>query len=128
MSHDHTLHAAVAFDGAPEMIDAGRQCQHEFKALAGDEGHPLLERAGRLAGIRHDFDPVLSQEGTLKPVRFPALVPHHQEHGLPCRHVHLSRRQAKFVNDDGHLLILGGTSRESQKEDCQAFDHSQAPC
>ncbi len=118
----------MPFDGTPEVIHPGRQSQHEFEPLAGGQGHPLLKGVNLPAGIRHDLDPVLGQEGTLKPVRFPALVPHDEAHGLPCRHVHLSRRHAKFVNDDAHLLVLRGTSRESQQEDRQAFDHSQAPC
>ena len=118
----------MAFDGTPEVIHPGRQGQHEFKPLAGGQGHPLLEGVNLRAGLQHDLDPVLGQEGTLKAVRFPALIPHHQEHGLPGRHVHQSRRQAKFVNDDAHLLVLGGASPESQQENCQAFDHSQAPC
>lgn len=58
MSHDHALHPAMAFDGAPEMIDAGRQGQHEFKVLAGGQGYPLLKGVNLPAGIGHDLDPV----------------------------------------------------------------------
>ena len=77
MDHDHALHSAVAFDGTSKVIDARRQCQIEFKALAGSQGHPLLERAGLRAGFWHDLDPGLSGKGSLKPVRFPALILHH---------------------------------------------------
>lgn len=118
----------MAFDGTPKVMDARRQRQVEFEPLAGSQGYPLLESAGPRAGFRHDPDPGLSGKGRLKPVRFPALVPHHEAHGLPCPHVHPSRRESKIVNDDGHVLIFGGTGSEAQQEDCQAFDHSPAPC
>jgi len=91
LNHDHALHAAVAFDGAPEMIDAGRQRQIKFKALAWGQGHPLLEGASRLTGIPHDLNARAGKQATLKPVRFPALVPHHEAQGLPRLHVHPSR-------------------------------------
>ena len=128
MDHDHALHAAVAFDGTSKVMDARRQRQHEFKMLAGSQGHPLPERVGLRAGFRHDLDPGLSGKGSLKPVCFPALIPHHEVQGLPCLHIDPRRREAKIVDDDGHVLIFEGTSCESQQEDCQAFDHSQAPC
>ena len=128
MDYDHALHAAVAFDGTSKVIDARRQCQIECKTLAGSQGYPLLERVGLRAGFRHDLDPGLSGKGSLKPVRFPALVPHHEVQGLPCLHIDPRRREAKIVDDDGHVLMFGGTGREAQQEDCQAFDRSQAPC
>ena len=106
-NHDHAPHPAMPFDGTPEVIDARRQRQIEFEPLTGSQGYPLLEGVNLRAGIRHDLDPVLGQEGTLKAVRFPALIPHHEVYALPGRHVHPSRRQAKFVNDDAHLLVLG---------------------
>ena len=81
----------MAFDGTPKVIDARRQRQIEFEPLAGDQGHPLLQGPGRLAGLCDDLDPVLSQQGALKPVRFPALIPHHEVHGLPGLHVHPRR-------------------------------------
>ena len=110
------------------MIDAGRQGQHEFKALARDQWHPLLEGADRFAGVRRDLDPRVGKQTTLKPVRFPALIPHHQAHGLPCLHVNPSRRESKIIDDDLHLLILGGAGAKTKQEDCQEFDHSPAPC
>ena len=91
MDHDHALHAAMAFDGTPKMIDARRQRQIEFEPVAGSQGHPLLESVGLWAGFRHDLDPGLSRKGSLKPVCFPALVPHHEVQGLPCPHVNPSR-------------------------------------
>ena len=74
----------------------------------------MIEGAGRLAGIRHDLDAGLSQQGTLKPVRFPALIPHHQVHGLSGLHVNPRRGEAKIVNDDPHLLILRRTGNQAQ--------------
>ena len=118
----------MAFDGTPKVIDACRERQHEFKALAGDQGHPLLRGAGRPAGIRHHLDPRVGKQGTLKAVCFPALIPHDEVHGLPGPHVNPSRRESKIIHDDGRLLVLGGAAREAQQEDCQAFDRSQAPC
>ncbi len=104
----------MPFDGTPKVIHTRRQCQNEFKPLAGGQGNPVLECVGLPAGIRHDVDPGLGQQGTLKPVRFPALIPHHQAHGLSGLHVNPSRREAKIVNDDPHLLILGRTGNQAQ--------------
>ncbi len=111
--HDHALHPAMAFDGAPEVIDPRRQGHDEFKALAGSQGNPLLQGSGLKAGIRHDLDAGLGKQGTLKPVCFPALIPHHQAHGLSGLHVNPSRREAKIVNDDPHFLILGGAGNQA---------------
>ncbi len=118
----------MAFNGTPKVIDARRQRQIEFEPLTGGQGHPLLEGAGLLAGIRHDLDSMLGDQGTLKLVGFPALIPHHEVHGLPCPQVDPSRREPKIVDDDGHVLKFGGTSCESQREDRQEFDRSPAPC
>ena len=118
----------MAFDGTPKVIDARRECQQKFKALPGGQRYPLFRGAGRLAGIRHDLNAGADNEATLKTVRFPALIPYHQAHGLPYPHVYPSRREAKIVHDYGHLLIFGGTGREAQQESCQAFDHSRTPC
>ena len=87
MDHDHALHAAMAFDGTPKVIDARRQRQVEFEPLTGDQRYPLLWRAGLRASFRHNLDPGLSRKGSLKPVCFPALVPHHEAQGLPCLHI-----------------------------------------
>ena len=118
----------MPFDGAPKVIDARRECQHEFKALAGGQGNTLFECVNLLAGIRYDLDPGVVKQGTVKPVRFPALIPHHQAHGLPCLDVHLIRRKAKIIDDDLHLLIFGGAGSDAQQKNRQQFDHSPAPC
>ena len=81
----------MAFDGASKVIDARRESQHEFKPLTGSQGYPLLERAGLRTGFRIDLDPGMSRKGSLKPVRFPALIPHHEVQGLPCLQIHPSR-------------------------------------
>ena len=81
----------MTFDGTPKVIHTRRQGQHKFEPLTGSEGHPLLEGAGLLPGIRHDLDSRLGRKGTLKPMRFPALIPHHEVHGLPCPQVDPSR-------------------------------------
>ena len=128
MRHDRTLHAAMAFDGTSKVIDAWRESQHEFKALAGSQGYPLLDRTSLWAGLRHDLDSGLIRKSSLKPVRFPTLIPHQQAHGLPGPHVHPSRCESKIFNDDGHVLVFGGTSHESQYEERQEFDHPPAPC
>ena len=104
----------MPFDGTPKVIHTRRQCQHKFKPLAGGQGNPVLECVGLPAGIRHDVDPRVGKQGTLKPVRFPALIPHHQAHGLSCLHVNPSRRESKIVNDDLHFLILGGAGPKTQ--------------
>ena len=91
LNHDHASHAAVAFDGTSKMMDARWQRQIEFEPLAGSQGYPLLERVSLRAGFRRDQDLGLSRKGTLKPVRFAALIPHHEVHGLPCLHVNPSR-------------------------------------
>ncbi len=118
----------MPFDGTPKVIHTRRQCQHEFKPLAGGQGNPVLECVGLRTGIRHDLDPGVGKQGTLKPVGFPALIPHHQVHGLPCPHVNPSRRESKIVNDDRHFLILGGTGTKTQQENRKEFDHSPTPC
>ncbi len=87
LDHDCTLHAAMAFDGTSKVIDARRERQVEFESLTGGQGSPLLERVGLSAGFRCNLDPGLSGKGTLKPVCFPALVPHHEVQGLPCLHI-----------------------------------------
>ncbi len=81
----------MAFDGTPKVIDARRQRQIEFEPLAGSQRYPLLERMSLRAGFRRDPDLGLSRKGTLKPVRFAALIPHHEVHRLPCLHVNPSR-------------------------------------
>lgn len=118
----------MAFDGAPEMIDAGREGQHEFKALAGGQGNTLFECVGLQAGIRHEVDAGPGKQGTVKPVEFPALIPHHEVHGLSRLHVHPGRRKSKIIDDDLHLLVPGGAGSEAQQKDHQQFDHSPAPC
>ncbi len=118
----------MAFDGTSEVIHPGRRGEYEFKALAGGQRNPVIERLGLFACIRYDVNLGSSQQGTLKLVRFPALIPHHQAHGLPGLHVNPSRREPKIVHDDPHFLILGRTGREAQHEDRQEFDHSPAPC
>lgn len=127
-NHNCALHAAVAFDGTSKVIDARRQLQIEFESLTGSQGRPLPEKAGLRAGFRHDLDPGLSGKGSLKPVCFPALVPHHEAQGLPCLHIDPRRCESKIVDDDGYILIFGGTGPKAQHEDGQEFDHSQAPC
>ena len=128
LNHDHALHPAMTFDGTPKVIHARRQGQHKFEPLTGSQGNPLLKGAGLLAGIRHDLDSMLGNQGTLKLVGFPALIPHHEVHGLPCPQVDPSRREPKIVDDDGHVLVLGGTGAKAQHEDQKEFDRSPAPC
>ncbi len=113
-NHDHALHAAVAFDGTSKVIDARRQRQVEFEPLAGSQGHPLLERAGLRTGFRHDLDTGLSGKGSLKPVCFPALISHHKVQRLPCLHIDPRRCESKIVDDDGYVLIFGGTGSKAQ--------------
>ena len=103
----------MPFDGTPKVIDACRECQREFKVLARSQGNPRLGGAGRLAGIRRDFDAGAGNQVTLKPVRFPALIPHDQVQGLPGRHVNPRWRESKIVHNDLHFLMFGGTSRET---------------
>ena len=86
----------------------------------------MLNRVGRLAGIRHDVDPGVSKQSTVKPMEFPALISHQQMHGLPGLHVHPSRRESKIVNDDLHLLILGGTGAEAEHEEHQVKDQTSS--
>ena len=81
----------MAFDGTSKVIDARRQRQIEFKMLAGSQGHPPLDQISLQARIRNDLVPGLSRKGSLKPVRFPALISHYQMHGLPCLHIYPSR-------------------------------------
>ena len=118
----------MSFNGTPKVIDACWKCQCEFKPLAWGQGNPLLWGTGRLAGIRYNIDPRVSKQGTLKAVRFPALIPHHQVQGLPGRHVNPSWRESKIVHDDLYFLIFEGTGAKNTQEDCQAFDRPQAPC
>ena len=118
----------MAFDGTSKVIDPRRQRQHEFETLAGSQEYPLLWEAGLWACFRHDLELDLTRKGSLKPVCFPALVPHYEVQGLPCLHIDPLRREAKIVDDDGHVLIFGGTGREPQKDDWDQFDHSPAPC
>ena len=110
------------------MIHPLRQRQNESKVLAGGQRKSLLERLGPLAGIRRKLNVKSGKRDTLKPVKFPALIPHHQVHGLPGPYVNSIRRESEIVNDDPHLLILGGTGAEAKPEDHQGFDHAQAPC
>ena len=119
MYHDHALHPAMAFDGTPKVIDARREGQHEFKPLAGSQGNTLFECVGLPAGIRHEVDPGSGKQATVKTVEFPALIPHHQVHELPCLYVHPGRRESKIIDDDLHLLIPGGAGSEAQQKDRQ---------
>lgn len=96
--------------------------------MARNQGDPLIERAVLFSGKGHDLHARLSKQGTLKPVRLPALIPHHQVHGLPGLYVNPIRRESKIVNDDVYFLILGGTGPKTEHEDRQAFDRSPAPC
>ena len=118
----------MTLDGTSKVIHTGRQGQHKFKPLTGGQGHPLLEGAGLLAGIQHHLDSMLSNQGTLKLVGFPALIPHHEVHGLPGPQVDPSRREPKIVNNDTHFLILGRTGAKAQQEDQKEFDRPPAPC
>ncbi len=118
----------MTFDGTPIVIHTRRQGQHKFEPLTGSQGNPLLEGAGLFAGIRHDLDSRFGRKGTLKPMRFPALIPHHEVHGLPCPQVDPRRREPKIVDDNGHVLVLGRTGAKTQHEDQKEFDHSQTPC
>jgi len=118
----------MPFDRTPEVIHPGRRGEYKFKALAGGQRNPVIERLGLFTCIRYDVNLGSSQQGTLKPVSFPALIPHDEVHGLPGLHVNPRRRQVKIIHDDGHFLILGRTGREAKQDDRQEFDHSPAPC
>ncbi len=118
----------MAFDGTSKVIDTQRQRQIEFESLAGSQGHPLFEGIGLWAGFRRDLAPGLSRKGSLKPVCFPALISYDDMYRLPRLHVHPSRREAKIIDDDLHVLILGGAGSQAQHEDHQEFDHSLVPC
>ncbi len=89
----------------------------------------MFEQIRLLAGIRHNADQGPDKQRTVKSVKFPALIPHHQAHGLPGCDVNSGRRESKIVNDDLHLLIFGRTGPETeQQEGQQGFDHSHTSC
>ncbi len=114
----------MPFDRTPKVIHARRYDQKELKALSRGEGKAVFKRIGLPAVIRHDGDPRQGQQGTLKPMKFSALIPHHQVHGLPSLQVNPNRRKAKIVNNDLYLLIPGRTRAEAKQKERETTYHA----